>query len=119
MNDDTLTFSKAKKVVEQFVAERDWQQFHSPKNLSMDIAAEAAELMEFFLWVESSKSLEKFNQKQKDIEDEVADVLMGLLSFCNTCNIDLGAAFFAKLESTKKKYPVDKVKGRAVKYTDI
>jgi NTP pyrophosphatase (non-canonical NTP hydrolase) len=119
MIDDTLTFSKAKQAVEQFVAERDWQQFHTPKNLSMDIAAAAAELMEFFLWVESSKSLEKFNEKQHDIEDEVADVLMGLFSFCNTCNIDLGAALFAKLESTKKKYPVDKVKGRAIKYTDI
>jgi NTP pyrophosphatase (non-canonical NTP hydrolase) len=119
MNDDTLTLGRAKKSVEQFVAERDWQKFHSPKNLSMNIAAEAAELMEFFLWVESADSMSKLDEKRREIEDEVADILMGLLNFCNACNIDLGGAFLAKLESTKKKYPIDKVKGRAVKYTDI
>ena len=119
MNDDTLTLSKAKKLVKQFVDERDWQKFHTPKNLSRDIATEAAELMELFLWVESADSAQRVSEKRQEIENEVADVLMGLLCFCNTCNIDLGAAFEAKLESTKKKYPVDKVKGRAVKYTEI
>ena len=58
-------------------------------------------------------------KKRRAIEDEVADVFMGLLSFCNVCDIDLATAFNAKLEATKKKYPVDKVKGRAVKYTEF
>jgi dCTP diphosphatase len=119
MNDATLTLSKAKEAVEQFVAERDWQKFHSPKNLSMDIAAEAAELMEFFLWVESADSMQKVNEKRREVEDEAADILIALLGFCNVANIDLGAAFLAKLGSTKQKYPIHKVKGKAVKYTDL
>lgn len=119
MQDDTLTINKAKKSVAQFVAERDWQQFHTPKNLSMAIAIEASEIMEHFLWVDSEKSKTKLQEKRSDIEDEVADVFIALLSFCNVCDIDLGDAFFAKLDSTKKKYPADKVKGRAIKYTDL
>ena len=119
MQDDTVTIHKAKKAIEQFVAERDWQKFHTPKNLSMDIAVEASELMEIFLWVESADSEQRLQEKRKEIEDEAADVLIALLAFCNVCDIDLGSAFFAKLESTKKKYPADRVKGRAVKYIDI
>lgn len=119
MNDDTLTIRKAKKAVQKFVHERNWEQFHTPKNLSMDIAAEAAELMEFFLWVESASCVHVLNEKRQKIEDEVADILIALLAFCNASSIDLGSAFLAKLESTRNKYPIDKVKGKAVKYTDI
>lgn len=119
MQDDTLVIGKAKKAVEQFVAERDWKKFHTPKNLSMNLVSEASELMDIFLWVDSATSDEQLKQKRKEIEDEAADVFLALLAFCNACDIDLGAAFGAKLEATKEKYPIDKVKGRAVKYTDI
>ena len=93
MQDDTVTIHKAKKAVEKFVTERDWQKFHTPKNLSMNIVVEASELVEIFLWVESVASVERLKEKRKEIEDEVADVLIALLDFCNVCDIDLGSHF--------------------------
>lgn len=116
--DDTTTIKKIKEAVAAFVAERDWEKFHSPKNMSMDIAAEAAELMEFFMWVEGKESYEIVNEKRKEVEDEVADIFMGLICFCNTSNIDLSCAFERKLALTKKNYPVEKAKGSCKKYTD-
>jgi len=117
--DNDLTIQTLKKLSEEFVAERDWQQFHTPKNMSMDIAVEAAELMELFLWCESKDSLDCVEQNRQEIEDEVADVFNALLCFCNSANIDLTAAFLSKLEKVKKKYPVEKARGRAVKYTQL
>lgn len=117
MKDNTLTIQQLKNKVEEFVKERDWEQFHSPKNLSMAIAIEAAEVMEPFTWIKSDDSLEYFEKHQTEIEDEVADVLIALLCFVNRTNMDLGSAFEKKLEEIKKKYPTEKVKGRSDKYT--
>lgn len=117
MNDTKATLAQLKKIVQEFVRERDWEQFHTPKNLSMDIAVEAAEIMELFLWVKSEDSYESFKKHQQEVENEIADVLIAILCFANRTNIDLSAAFEKKLEEIKAKYPVEKVKGRSDKYT--
>jgi dCTP diphosphatase len=119
MQDTTVTLQNLKDKVAQFVAERDWGQFHSPKNLSMDIAVEAAELMEKFLWVESADSLKEVDANRQEIEDELADILMGIICFSNVANIDIAKAFEHKLAKTASKYPVDKARGKATKYTKL
>jgi dCTP diphosphatase len=117
MNDDTTTLTTVKKQVDAFIQERDWHQFHSPKNLSMNIATEAAELMEHFLWCATQEAHQALEQHRTEIEDELADVLMAVCSFANACNIDVAQAFERKLAKHKAKYPVEKCKGRSDKYT--
>ena len=115
--DNKTTIKELKSLVATFVKERDWSQFHSPKNLSMDIAVEAAELMEKFLWIESKDSLDEYCKNKEEVEDELADIFIALLCFVNSCDIDLSKAFHKKLSETSKKYPVELVKGRHYKYT--
>jgi NTP pyrophosphatase (non-canonical NTP hydrolase) len=117
MDDTTTTLEQLKKNVQEFVREREWEQYHTPKNLSMAIATEAAEVMEPFKWVKSDDSLEHFKQHRAEIEDEIADVLITVLCFANSTGIDISSAFKKKLAEIKKKYPVQKAKGRADKYT--
>ena len=119
MDDHKSTINDAKKIVRKFIEDRDWQQFHSPKNLSMGIATEAAELMEHFIWVESKDSLEELEKRRQAVEDEAADVFWALLSFCNISDIDLAKALEKKLESSAKKYPIEKSKGKTTKYTEL
>ena len=119
MNDTKTTIQELKDKMAQFVTEREWDQFHAPKNLSMAIAAEAAELMEKFLWVDSTASRKEVDANCQEIEDELADIIMASLAFANACDIDISGAFERKLALTKKKYPIEKVKGRSVKYTDL
>ena len=103
----------------QFVKERDWEQFHSPKNLAMNISIEAAELMELFLWCKSEDSQKAYKEKEQDVKDEIADVLLSILCFCNATGIDLEQAFLSKLKRAAQKYPVEKCKGKSTKYTDL
>lgn len=121
MTDDQTTLAQLRTTVRTFMRDRDWEQFHAPKNLSMDIAAEAAELMEHFLWVspEASVKLATESDKRTDIADELADVVMACLQFANVAGIDVSAALEAKLKKAAEKYPVAKAKGRAVKYTEL
>lgn len=119
MNDGVTTVQVLKDTAEKFVHERDWHQFHTLKNLSMDVSIEAAELMEHFLWAKD-EDLETVLQKNRaTIEDEAADVLFGLLQFCTMANIDLAQAFAKKLEKTAQRYPVEKSKGKNLKYTEL
>ncbi|MFA5266273.1 MAG: MazG-like family protein [Opitutaceae bacterium] len=120
-SDVTTTFAELKARILAFVRERDWEQFHAPKNLSMALAAEAAELMEHFLWVESSASKARAAEpaRRRDIEDELADIVIYALEFSNVTGIDLAAAIEAKMAANAKKYPVEKAKGRAEKYTEL
>jgi dCTP diphosphatase len=121
MTDVDTTVAELRKRVLAFVHERDWEQFHSPKNLSMALAAESGELMEHFLWSESQASLAVVRdpKKRRAIEDEVADVVIYALEFANICGIDLAAAIENKMTANAKKYPVEKARGRADKYTDL
>lgn len=117
MNDTKTTIQELKEIATQLVSERDWQQFHTPKDLSMNLSVEANELLEKFLWISSYKSFEEINQNRTEIEDEVGDILFSILRFCAVSDIDMTAAFTKKIEKIKLKYPIEKVKGNYKKYT--
>jgi dCTP diphosphatase len=121
MSDAKTTVAELRERVLAFVHERDWEQFHSPKNLSMALAAESGELMEHFLWAESKDSLTvaRDPKKRPAIEAEIADVVIYALEFANICGIDLATAIEAKMAANAKKYPVEKAKGRSEKYTEL
>lgn len=116
-DDQHTTLQDLKGRVAAFVAERDWQQFHTPKNLSMSIAIEAAELMEHFQWltVEASRNLAP--EALAEIGEELADIVIYSLSLANTLGLDLARTVEAKMEKNVRKYPADKVKGKSHKYT--
>jgi dCTP diphosphatase len=113
-NDRDTTVAQLRQEMAQFVAERDWQQFHDPKNLAMSIAIEAAELMEHFQWLTSQEAREilKDPEEMSRISDELADILSFTLSFANRCGIDLAEAFRRKMEANRGKYPVARYKGK-------
>ena len=121
MTDAATTVGEIRERVMAFARERDWEQFHSPKNLSMALAAETGELMEHFLWTESKDSAATLSdsKKRSKIEDELADVVIYALEFANIGGIDLAKAIEAKLAQNAAKYPVEKAKGRSEKYTEL
>ena len=94
-----------------FVAERDWDQFHSPENLAKSISIEASELLECFQWSP------EFDQQR--VEEELADVVTYCIHLANKIGVDLDEIVLRKLESTANKYPVDLAKGRMTKYTEL
>ncbi len=118
-NDKITTIQDLKKIAQEFRDDRDWQQFHSPKNLSMKIAIEAAELMEKFVWLSTESSFDELDKNRQEIEDEMADVFICLIHFCNTANIDMSSAFIKKLQEVSKKYSIEKSKGKSEKYNKL
>lgn len=119
MKDTTVTLQAVRDVVAQFVRERDWEQFHTPKNLSIDVSVEAAELMEQFLWAKDTELAEVLQKNREAIEDEVSDVLLALCAFANVCNIDIATAFERKMKKNRAKYPISLAKGTSKKYTEL
>ena len=97
-----------------FNAARDWDQFHSPRNLAMALSVEAAELLECFLWSRDDETVDE--SKKPHIAEEAADVLICLVNFCAQAGIDLGEAFDRKLAKNEAKYPVEKARGSREKY---
>lgn len=119
MVDQKTTISALKEKVTIFMKERDWEQFHSPKNMSMAIAAEAAELMELFLWLTESQSWDELQHNKQEIAYEVADIAIALLEFSIQAKIDLSAVIVEKLAVQEEKYPIEKAKGKTTKYTKL
>ena len=121
LTDSATTIAELKTRVLDFVRARDWEQFHSPKNLSMALAAESGELMEHFLWAtpEQSAAIARDPAKRDKIADELADVVIYALEFANITGLDLAAAIEAKMAANAKKYPVEKSRGRSDKYTEL
>jgi NTP pyrophosphatase (non-canonical NTP hydrolase) len=121
MSDPTTTFADVREAIRSFVRARDWEQFHSPKNLSMALAAEAAELMEHFLWQDSAASQQALLDpvKARAVRDELADIIIYCLEFANIAGIDVCDAIRAKMAENDRKYPVDKARGNARKYTEL
>jgi dCTP diphosphatase len=121
LSDNDTTVAELKKRILSFAREREWEQFHAPKNLSMALAAEAGELMEHFLWAESAASRQIAGEpaKRAKIEEELADVIIYALEFANVTGIDVAAAIEAKMAANAKKYPVEKARGRSDKYTEL
>jgi NTP pyrophosphatase (non-canonical NTP hydrolase) len=112
--DTTTTLGELRHAVHDFVAARDWYQYHTPKNLAMSIAIEAAEIMEHFQWLsnEESRSLLDDEQMRAEVADELADVLIYCLSFANTSGIDISTVVAAKLARNEGRFPVERVRGR-------
>jgi NTP pyrophosphatase (non-canonical NTP hydrolase) len=121
LTDSATTVSELKSRVLAFARVRDWEQFHSPKNLSMALAAEAAELMEHFLWAtpEQSSAIAREPSKRAKIAEELADIVIYALEFANATGLDVAGAVEVKIASNEKKYPVDKARGRAEKYDEL
>lgn len=103
--------------INQFVQERDWEQFHSPKNLAMAMIVEAAELVEHFQWDTIEESHQLSPEKREQVSHELADTFVYLLRIAEVTGVDLIAAAHAKIELNAKKYPVEKAKGSNAKYT--
>ena len=113
MSDRTTTIEDLKKLVRDFVAEREWEKFHSPKNLSMALAVEAAELMEHFQWIdlEESRALANDSQKLAEVGEELADVFAYSLALADVLGLDLAETVRAKMVKNVEKYPADKFRG--------
>jgi len=112
--DRDTTVGELRELIADFIRERDWEQFHDPKNLSMAVATEAAELMELFRWVKSDESRAAVTDAElrANVGEELADILAFVLSFANTADIDLATARRAKMAKNNLKYPVKQYKGR-------
>ena len=114
MADDVTTIAQLREIVRCFVDERDWKQFHSPKNLSMALSIEAAELMEHFQWITTEKSRLVGTDPDRlgAVGEELADVLCYALAIANELDIDLSDAMRAKMKKNEHKYPADEYRGR-------
>lgn len=114
MPDSTTTLKELKDLVNRFIAERDWFKFHDPKNLSMSIAIEAAELLEHFQWVRTDE-LDQVcadPETRRQIEEELSDIFAFLLSFANRLDIDMSEALKKKMAKNALKYPAETFHGK-------
>lgn len=109
---------RLKARLRRFAAERDWERFHSPKNLAMALAAEAGELLELFQWLTEDESASLDEKKRREVRLELADVFIYLLRLADRLDIDLLEAAAEKIELNDAKYPADRVRGDARKYTE-
>lgn len=112
------TIENLNTVLKQFAIERDWEQFQSPKNLSMALIVEAAELVEHFQWLTEEKSYKLSKEKHQEVAYEMADILLYLIRLSERLDVDLITAAQEKIEINEKRYPADKVRGSAKKYSD-
>ncbi len=103
----------------RFAEERDWEQFHSPKNLSMALIAEAAELVEHFQWLTEAQSAELAPDKQREVEMELADIFIFLIRCADRLGVDLVKAANEKTDINERRFPVDRVRGVAGRATDF
>lgn len=101
-----------------FADERDWAQFHSPKNLAAALTVEAGEILEHFQWLTEAQSRELPAAKRAEVADELADVLLYLLQLADKLDVDLLDAAQAKMKKNKERYPVDKARGSSRKYSE-
>ena len=111
-----MDITKIQSQLNNFASERDWEQFHTPKNLSMALSVEASELVEIFQWLTPEESNSPDQRQLDSIRSEVADIAMYLIRFCGVLEIDLERAIEEKLIQNGSKYPVELSKGSAKKY---
>ena len=114
-----MDITKIQNQLRDFASERDWEQFHTPKNLSMALSVEASELVEIFQWLTPKESTFPDEKQYDSIRSEVADIAMYLIRFCDVLEIDLEKAIEEKLTQNKIKYPVELSKGSAKKYDQL
>lgn len=107
-----------KQRLRGFVAERDWEQFHSPKNLAMALSVEASELVELFQWISEEQSASPDAELRRRAAEELADVLWFLVRIADRLDVDLLAAAESKFAQNAKKYPAERVRGQSRKYDE-
>jgi len=120
--DDKTTILELKKALQKFKEERNWEQFHDPKNLAEAISIEAGELQEKFLWRsigDISRKIENEPDYKKEVEEEFADVVIFCLNFANATGIDISRVVEEKIGKNNKKYPSEKAKGKHTKYNKL
>jgi len=105
--------------IKKFNRERDWEQFHSPKNLSMALSVEVAELVEVFQWLTEEQSRRLPPSTKQAAEEEIGDVTILLLALADELGVDVLEAARKKLERNRAKYPIEKARGRAKKYNEL
>jgi dCTP diphosphatase len=110
--------AELKLRMRDFVEERDWEQFHSPKNLAMALSVEAAELVEIFQWLTEDESAVLDKDRRRRVEAELADILVYLVRMADRLDVDLLQATARKLEENARKYPAERVRGKALKYDE-
>lgn len=116
MQNDSL--ENLRQSLAEFAQRRDWDQFHSPKNLSMALIAEAAELVEHFQWLTEAQSKNPGPEKLQEVSLELADILIFLVRIADKLDIDLLAATRKKIEINEQRYPADKVRGKALRASE-
>ncbi len=116
---EILDIGMMKDVHTRFSQDRQWQQFHSPKNLSMALMVETAELMEHFQWLKEEESFHLSSEQKKKVEHEMADVLIYFLRLSDLLEVDLTKAFEEKMKINEDKYPVEKSRGSSTKYDEL
>ncbi len=114
-----MSLKELRGALQRFASERDWDQFHSPKNLAIALSVEAAELLEHFQWMPEAESKVLSPDQQAKVREEIADVLLYLIRLADKLNIDLLAAASDKIRVNAAKYPVDKARGSSKKYTEL
>jgi len=117
--EDKTALRRLRERLRVFASARDWTQFHSPKNLAIALSVEAAELLEHFQWISDKDSLDMQSAKIGKIEEEMADVLLYLIRLADILNVDLVQAADRKIEANSQKYPIEKSRGHAKKYTEL
>ena len=114
MSDDA--FERIRLKVREFADQRDWAQFHSPKNLSMALSVEASELLEHFQWLTEKDSSSLDAKTLSEVADEIADIQLYLIQIADKLGVDIATTAMAKIEKNAEKYPADKVRGQSKKY---
>lgn len=107
------------KLVRQFCEDRDWAQFHNPKDLAASPVLEAAEVLEHFQWKNPEETKNHLINNKSQVAEELADTYYWIVLMCSYFNIDLGEALEDKMKQNEKKYPIAKAKGRRAKYTEL
>ena len=119
MPDETTTIARLKGCVRDFTDARDWEQYHSPRNVAMALSVEVAELLELFLWCADDGPQPPVASREPRVTEEVADVAICLLNFCNRMDIDLSSAVLSKLAAAEERYPVELARGRLEKSDEL
>lgn len=117
-NDTVQNFDELTLSLRKFAKDRDWDQFHSPKNISMALSVEVAEIVEHFQWLTEEQSQQLDDKALAEVTDEIADVQMYLIRLADKLGVDVLAAVEGKIKKNELKYPADKVRGSSKKYTE-
>ena len=119
MTNDEDRYQQILQRIRKFRDDRDWMQFHNPRNLAVSIVLEASELLEHFQWARDEEVVGYIEKNKEDVRDEIADIATYLFELADNLGIDLFEAMERKFEKNEAKYPVEKARGNAKKYTDL